>query len=220
MKKYVEKRWVASAETPSIPLGKAYRPQESRVIEFISSGQLDRIRQTTHTNVGNRPVSERVPLQLLKKYQREPKLQKANHCKTTPTITAADRDKEDFLEYEHHPANVRIASPSTNEPQNSVARSSSTITMSVGLDSVTEAFYSVTSELEKEMAIDDYLPESFKYALMAPRALSGDNRSSLSTTDSMQSQENSSSLYREDLMKIVCDVGIQTDWAMLDDAEY
>ena len=92
--------------------------------------------------------------------------------------------------------------------------------MSVGLNSVTEAFYSITSELEKEMAIDDYVPESFKYALMTPSALSDDNMSSLSTTASMQSQESSSSVYREDLMKIVCDVGIQTDWARLDDAEY
>lgn len=159
-------------------------------------------------------------MQLLRKCQREPKLLKANHCKTAPTTTPADRDKEDFLDYEHHPANVRIASPSANEPQTSVSSSSSTITMSVGLNSVTEAFYSITSELEKEMAIDDYVPESFKYALLTPSALSDDNMSSLSTTTSMQSQESSSSLYRKDLMKIVCDVGIQTDWARLDDAEY
>lgn len=220
MKKYVEKRWVASSETPSIPPGKAYRPQESRVIEFISSGLLDRIRQTTHTNVGNPPVSEQVPLQLLRKSQRDTKSHKANHCNTTRKTAAVDRDREDFLEHEYHPVNVTMASPSTFEPQNLVASSSSSITMPVGSDSITETFYSTTSEHEKEMTIDDYLPESFKYALMTPSALSVDYMSSFSRTDSMQSQENSSSLDREDVMKIVCDVGIQTDWVILDDAEY
>ena len=217
MKKYIEKRWVSTSETPSVPLGKSYRPQESRVIEFISSGHLNRIRQATDIGIGNRPVSEWAPLELLKKSQRETKPHETNHYNTTVMRDVAQVDRQDFLEDLHLPSKATMTSPSTVDAQNSVA-SSSSITVPVALDSVTEAFCSATSELEKEMGIDDYLPKSFKYDLMTPCALSVDSTSSISRTICLQSEEDSSSLYSEDLMKIVCDVGIQTDWVVLDDA--
>jgi hypothetical protein len=41
MKKYVDKRWVATSNVPIIPPGKRYRKQEKQVIDFVSSGELD-----------------------------------------------------------------------------------------------------------------------------------------------------------------------------------
>lgn len=45
MKKYIEKRWVATLKIPEIPPMKSYRNQETLVIEFVSSGELFRLRQ-------------------------------------------------------------------------------------------------------------------------------------------------------------------------------
>lgn len=215
----MEKRWVASSETPSIPPGKVYRPQESQVIEFISAGHLDHIRQTTDTTVGSRPISERAPLELLKKSQRETKLHKTRHCSSATKRTAVRTNRGDFQEQGYLSANATMASLPTIEPQNSVANVRN-MTRPIDTDTATEVFYLVAPAAETEMAIDDYLPESFKHALMAPSALIVDDMSSLSRTESLRSQEDSSSVYREDLMKIVCDVGIQTDWVLLDEAGY
>jgi hypothetical protein len=41
VKKYVDKRWAATSNVPVIPPGKRYRKQETQVIDFVSSGELD-----------------------------------------------------------------------------------------------------------------------------------------------------------------------------------
>ena len=41
VKKYIEKRWVATIKVPDIPSGKKYRKQETGVINFVSSWKLN-----------------------------------------------------------------------------------------------------------------------------------------------------------------------------------
>jgi hypothetical protein len=61
LKKYVEKRWVATMKIPEIPSAKVYRKQESKVIEFVSSGDLCQLRQ------GAKPFIKKYPLKLLRR---------------------------------------------------------------------------------------------------------------------------------------------------------
>jgi hypothetical protein len=63
LKKYVEKRWVATMKTPEVPSRKVYRNQESKVIEFVSSGELYGLRQ----GVKPLPLLKKGPLKLLRR---------------------------------------------------------------------------------------------------------------------------------------------------------
>jgi len=66
VKKYLEKRWVASTKLPDIPANKVYRRQESTVIDFVSSGKLD----LHHVN----PFNQVRSFQLLKNENNEERI--------------------------------------------------------------------------------------------------------------------------------------------------
>jgi len=74
--------------------------------------------------------------------------------------------------------------------------------------------------------MDELPPESFKHNLMTPRVGNSVRSSSRiesaasSGIFSMESADDISEVELQGCMKVVCDVGTQTDWIVLDDAGY
>ena len=67
VKKYIEKRWVATTKVPDIPSDKKYRKQETGVIDFVSSWKLNGNLKTKGYS-SETPASFHVPpMKLLKR---------------------------------------------------------------------------------------------------------------------------------------------------------
>lgn len=58
LKKYMDKRWVATPRIPDMAPDKAYRAQEIRVIDFVASGGLDSEKEKAQSDAKDRPFPE------------------------------------------------------------------------------------------------------------------------------------------------------------------
>lgn len=220
MKKYIEQRWVASLETPAIPLGKIYRPQERQVIEFVCFGRLDCKRKADDAGVERGAFGQSKPLNLLRR-PRDKKGHETHNNHSDDQTDDIQLSSEDIPNLSFKPA---ASPPAVGEFQASAVVGISTIKATA---SIMEVPRSSRSEYQRDLAIDDELPDSFKFDIITPRVSSSmssssaliDNISS-SETLSTQSADPVDVVDIEDLMKTVCDVGTQTDWIILGDAGY
>ena len=218
MKKYIEKRWVGSLDTPVTPLGKIYRPQESQVIEFVSSGQLDCKRKAGEIGIGRQAFQQPTPLELL----RRPRGKKGYEIQEKHMDDQIDDIQLSSEEILHRPSKSLTSSRPVGDLQISAGGGNS---MTRATESTMAVSCSSRSGYERDITIDDELPESFKYDIITPRVLSSLSSSparieSSSGTLSTQSGDEVDGIDMEDFMKIVCDVGTQTDRTVLDDAGY
>jgi hypothetical protein len=88
MKKYIEKRWVATSKLPDIPSIKNYRNQETRVIEFVSSGELLRVRQ----GITNPSFPKNRPLRIIRRGEEIVEMESPDLGKKSPEDTLPETD--------------------------------------------------------------------------------------------------------------------------------
>jgi hypothetical protein len=88
MKKYIEKRWVATSKTPEIPTFKSYRNQETRVIEFVSSGELFRLRQ----GIKGPSCPQNGPLRIIRRGEEISETETPDLAKESPEDTLPEAD--------------------------------------------------------------------------------------------------------------------------------
>lgn len=88
MKKYIEKRWVATSNLPDVPSIKSYRNQETRVIEFVSSGELLRVRQ----GITNPSVPKNNPLRIIRRGEEIVEMETPDLGKKSPEDTLPETE--------------------------------------------------------------------------------------------------------------------------------
>jgi hypothetical protein len=191
------------------------------VIEFISSGQLDCKRQGVDADFEKQSFSQPALLKLLMRPRGKKEMHEATNSHAVEKVDDIRRDSEDFLEL---PSKRTALSGAVDETQSSLAAG---IRIPSTKDSIEKNIDSAKPGFEEELGIDEYLPESFKYELMTPRILSSMSSSSTRSESTSSSgifsrdaAEDTGGVDMEGHMQIVCDVGTQTDWSILDEAGY
>lgn len=201
-------------------MGKLFRPQENQVLACISSGQLDSTRRGIDAGVAKPSFMQPALPKLLRRPRGEnERYAPDNHLRPE----AADHrqlDGEDMFDLPSK--STTTARPVGNLP-NVVALA---IRVPSSTDSFEDKHYSAKSESVQEICMDELPPESFKHNLMTPRVGNSVRSSSRiesaasSGIFSMESADDISEVELQGCMKVVCDVGTQTDWIVLDDAGY
>ena len=193
VKKYVDKRWVATSKVPVVPPGKTFRKQETRVIEWVSSGELGAHLNTCAALFNLAQTTQTRPLKLLRRGE------------DVETIDDASLYDSRLASIERIPEQI-VSNHSVNATRPGFS----------GENSVN--CKDVASLLLDD--IDMKVPKSFRYTFMSPHIaleakanrVSSDTYSGNDFTPLTHSGALDIDIDLDmDLMVMVCDIGIQTE---------
>jgi hypothetical protein len=200
VKKYIEKRWVATIKVPDIPSGKKYLKQEARVINFVSSWKLTGNLKTKGYS-SETPTSFHMPhMRLLKRGE---------------IVGKIDDGKAHVRDASHHGETFAAIESVVDKPRaNNDSNLSAIAAGTLNVRHETESFLEIATP-----GLDDFdfkIPQSFMFNIMSPNVIHANHPSSEtssicqlpSATKASPSKTNIDGL---DVIILVCDVGTQTE---------
>lgn len=200
VKKYIEKRWVATTKVPDIPSDKKYRKQETGVIDFVSSWKLNGNLKTKGYSSETPTSFDITPMRLLKRGELVEKID----------------DGEVFVtDASHHGGTF-----ATTEVIEDKSKTNTDPKLSAIAAEILNVHHEVGNFLEMATpGLDNFdfkIPQTFRFNVMSPNVKHANHASTETSSGSELSLAantvpSNTNIDGLDVIILVCDVGIQTE---------